>query len=574
MPLSRTWSWEFPVSRERLWRYVGDTDWVNEHAGLPRITVRFEPLPLGGTRRFASLRRGPFIAQWEERPAVWQAPEFYEVDRRYSRGPLRRFRSRTSLDALMPDRTRVRMDVDLEAASALYEPLLGLIASQGKAGADRAFGLAAQLASRDDAPHETNADRVLEEFLKTAEDRDVRHMRPYELADRWKLPRRDVLRAFLSATRAGKLNLRWRVICPHCRGSSAGLESLEALHLDSHCAACNATFDPAFDRSVEVTFDARPLRPGLEEEIMYCIASPRRSPHVHTQRAIAPGAREIAELHLGAGTYDVNAIGMQTVPFRACDDEDAGPELAVRVAPNAVSVAQAVSTGSVRVLLENATDREALVRIEDGRWPDTIVTAAQVTALQEFRDMFSSEVLSPGLELGIETIAVLFTDLVGSTAMYSRTGDAPAFRIVTDHFGVIREIVARYEGAVVKTIGDAVMAVFVNPANCLKAAIELDSKVQSVTCQGTPLRLRVGMHAGPCIAMRANERIDYFGTTVNLAARLESVANAGEVTMARLDAQRPDIAALLEPFKDRLSDEFLEIKGFARPVEVVRMRVC
>ncbi|HET9097386.1 MAG TPA: adenylate/guanylate cyclase domain-containing protein, partial [Candidatus Baltobacteraceae bacterium] len=174
---------------------------------------------------------------------------------------------------------------------------------------------------------------------------------------------------------------------------------------------------------------------------------------------------------------------------------------------------------------------------------------------------------------GIESIAVLFTDLVGSTAMYSRTGDAPAFRIVTDHFTVIRDIVSRYEGAIVKTIGDAVMAVFIDAGNCLRAAVELDRSVQGITWDGAPLRLRAGMHAGPCIAMRANERIDYFGTTVNLAARLESAAGAGEVTMARADAQRAGVAPLLREFGDRAGSETLEIKGFARPIDVVRLRV-
>lgn len=572
MPLRREWTWEFPVARERLWEYLGDTDWVNEHARLPRITARYEPLQGGSTRRLASLRRWPFTFEWEERPTFWQAPAFHEVERIYSRGPLSRFWSRTTLEALAAQRTHVRVEVELTASSPVLRVLLPLIAAEGKRGADRAFRRAAEVASRTPRTPD-NAEQALTAFLATAEDRDVRRMRPYELADRWNLPRRDVLRAFLSATRAGKLNLRWSVLCPGCRGASAGVETLEALQRGNHCDACNVSFEASFDRSVEVTFDARPMRPGLEADALFCIASPQRSPHVHAQRAVAAGSLERAELQLSPGTYDVNAVGLYAVPFIVSSGGPAPRELPVRITAEAVSVPYDVSDGTVRVSIENASSRDALIRIEDGRWPDTIVTAAQVTALQEFRDLFSSEVLSPGLELGIETIAVLFTDLVGSTAMYSRTGDAPAFRIVSDHFGVIRDIVARYEGAIVKTIGDAVMAVFVNPANCFKAAVELDEKVQAVTCDGMPLRLRVGMHAGPCIAMRANERIDYFGTTVNLAARLQSLANAGEVTMGKDDASRPDISPLLRAFAARATNEELAIKGFARPVEVVRLRV-
>lgn len=570
MVLERTWTWDFPAAREPLWTYLSDTDWVNEHAGLPKISARYEPLPDGGTRRMAFFKRGPLTVAWEERPTIWRAPEFHQEERVYSSGPLKRFRSRTWLESLAPDRTRVRMDVELTAASPLYQPLLPVIAAHGKRGAGRAFALAARLAAQTAAPP-TDAQRALQSFLQTAEDRDVRRMRPYELAGRWKLPRRDVLRAFLSATRAGMLDLRWSVLCPACRGPSPGVQRLEAVAEHAHCPACNISFDAQFDRSVEVTFDARPLRPSLTEDALYCIASPQRSPHVHAQHVVAPGARQTTQLSLAPGSYDVNAGAMHAVPFVVSAEETCA-QLPVYISDGSVTLPYAVASGAQSVSIENATAREALVRIEDGRWPDTIVTAAQVTALQEFRDLFSSEVLAPGLELGIQSIAILFTDLVGSTAMYSRTGDAPAFRIVTNHFDIIREIVGRHEGAIVKTIGDAVMAVFVNPVNCLRACVELDKRVQSITCDGVPLRVRVGMHAGPCIAMRANERVDYFGTTVNLAARLESAANAGEVTMARSDAERADIAPLLAQFKT-VERETLAIKGFAARIEIVRLRV-
>ena len=572
MALQRTWTWELGAPRERLWTYLGDTDWVNEAAGLPKIAARYEPLPQGGSKRIVSFRRGPLVVEWEERPTLWQAPEFHEVERVYSRGPLRRFRTRTTLDSLGAGRTGVRVDVELAAAARPFEPLLPLIAAFGRRGAGKAFARAEILARRAQPNLPGDAGDALASFLQSAEDRELRRMRPYELADSWQLPRREVLRAFLNATRAGRLNLRWSVLCPGCRGADAGVETLAQLEREHHCPACNIAFDASFDRSVEVTFDARPLRPRLKEAALYCIASPARSPHVHAQHTLAPGAREEAVLALLPGTYDVNAGPRPPVPFVVSHDERAA-ELPVRISADAVEAPAAVCSGAVRIAFENRSERDALVRIEDGRWPDTIVTAAQVTALQEFRDLFSSEVLSLGLELGIETIAVLFTDLVGSTALYSRTGDAPAFRIVSDHFAAIREVVARYEGAVVKTIGDAVMAVFADPANALRAAVELDRCVQGVECDGSPLRLRVGMHAGPCIAMRANGRIDYFGTTVNLAARLEAMANAGEVTMARNDAERAGIAALLEPYAGRCSNEALAIKGFERPVEVVRLRV-
>jgi class 3 adenylate cyclase len=585
--LRQTWVWEFDAPRTRLWRYLADTDWVNEHAGLPRIAARYEVQPEGGTRRFASFRKGPVLFEWEERPTVWEVPHFFEVERLYTSGPLKRFFTRTTLEALDAGRTKVVVDVELSAASPLTEPLLGLIAAQGKHGATRAFRLAARLASKDDAappaggnlgPFVQLADARIDasvvasiaSFVEAAENRELQRMRPYELADRWGLPRREMLRAFLTATRLGLFNLSWSVICPGCRGPTPGIESLGKLERGYHCEACNLSFDAGFDRSVEVTFDARPLGRAVEQGL-FCIASPQRSEHVYAQHVIEPDGAFDLKVNLPQGTYDVNAIGAGKAPFVATGEEPSRT-LFVEVHPlTGIDAAHAVAAGEVRITVANECERELVVRIENGRWPDTIATAAAVTAMQEFRDLFSSDVLAPGLDLSIESLAILFTDLIGSTAMYARTGDAPAFRIVSDHFDVVRDIVARHEGVLVKTIGDAVMAAFIDPAKCLEAALELDGSVRTISADGEELRLRVGFHTGPCIAMRANDRIDYFGTTVNLAARLQSLARAGEVTFVRSLAQRPAVGARLRELGLRVAIETLPIKGFTEPVEVARV---
>jgi adenylate cyclase len=539
-----------------------------------------------GTKRFASLRQGPFTFEWEERPTIWRVPEFFAVERLYIRGPLKRFLTTTTLESLAPDRTRVVVTILLEAASLLTEGLLPIVAATGKRGANRAFRLAAGLAARDEtipaaadpgvfAPLvamriDPAVVAVIAGFVAGADDRDLARMRPYELADRWRMPRREVLRAFLAATRAGLLNLSWSVICSSCRGPSPGMESLEVLQSGYHCPACNVAFDAVFDRSVEVTFDAKPMGRGGDVGL-FCIASPVRSSHVFGQFAVEAGEAADFELALAPGSYDVNAIGSGIAPFVVSDEEGA-TELEVSLhALTGIDTTHSVRSGVVGGRIENDLDDRTIVRVEDGRWPDTIATAAQVTALAEFRDLFSSQVLAPGLQLGIETIAVLFTDLIGSTAMYSKTGDASAFRIVNDHFDVVRDIIARHEGAMVKTIGDAVMAVFVDTSRCFDAALELDESVRTISVEGEPLRMRVGFHAGPCIAMRANDRIDYFGTTVNLAARLQSLAKAGEVTLAKSVARRPAIAPKLHDLGDRATEETVHVKGIEGAVEIVRI---
>jgi class 3 adenylate cyclase len=214
----------------------------------------------------------------------------------------------------------------------------------------------------------------------------------------------------------------------------------------------------------------------------------------------------------------------------------------------------------VLVRVGNLSPREAIVRVTEAELSAQIATAAEVTALQAFRDLFSSEVLAEGLELGIRSLTVVFTDVVGSTEMYARTGDARAFRLVREHFDALRDVIALRRGAIVKTIGDAVMAVFADPVDAVEAALRFGEAA-------APLRLRIGLHRGPCIAMRSNDRLDYFGATVNLASRVGHAAGPGEVLLTTAVADDPRVADAL-PAGER---GVVTLRGIAQPVEVVRI---
>jgi class 3 adenylate cyclase len=219
-----------------------------------------------------------------------------------------------------------------------------------------------------------------------------------------------------------------------------------------------------------------------------------------------------------------------------------------------------VRAGVVHVHVANASARDAIVRVTEAELSDQIATAAHVTALQAFRDLFSSEVLGEGLELSIRSLTLVFTDVVGSTRMYSDNGDARAFRLVREHFDALHEVIALRRGAIVKTIGDAVMAVFADPRDAVESALLFADAV-------APLQIRVGMHRGPCIAMRANDRIDYFGATVNLASRVEHAARAGEILMTSTVADDARVADIL-PAGERGT---VALRGIPEPVEVVRV---
>ncbi len=151
-----------------------------------------------------------------------------------------------------------------------------------------------------------------------------------------------------------------------------------------------------------------------------------------------------------------------------------------------------------------------------------------------FRQILGEQTLPPQHSLGVDHLAVFFSDLKSSTLLYQRMGDAAAFALVREHFEVIFQAVERHGGAAVKTMGDGVMGTFFHSADALRGVLEalhgLDELNQRMGLQGDErLRLKVGLYAGPCIVVTLNHRLDYFGSTVNIAARLSDLSQGDEV---------------------------------------------
>ena len=190
--------------------------------------------------------------------------------------------------------------------------------------------------------------------------------------------------------------------------------------------------------------------------------------------------------------------------------------------------------GPLRLTLTNNTDRrvlptvwiaaDALHELLGKRKP--IVTAKRMLTNQTFRDVFKGDNLAPDQRLKITSLTFLFTDLKGSTALYQRVGDVAAFDLVRAHFRALLEIIAAEKGAVVKTIGDAVMATFIRPEHAIAGSLKMRKAMQRLNEErGTSdLMVKIGIQEGPCLAVMLNERQDYFGQTVNIAARVQALA--------------------------------------------------
>jgi class 3 adenylate cyclase len=186
-------------------------------------------------------------------------------------------------------------------------------------------------------------------------------------------------------------------------------------------------------------------------------------------------------------------------------------------------------------------------------------------------------VLAPGLQLAIRRLAFLFTDLTGSTALYQAVGQARAFRLVQEHFALLREEIAAHRGAVVKTIGDAVMAAFPSGADALAAALAMQRAIRRLDAADavdTARLLKIGLHEGPCIAVTANGRLDYFGTAVNTASRVEHECRGGQIVLTDDVYRDPAVQARLRAERLQPEPDETRLRGIAEPVRLYRLTVA
>ncbi|MCB1177817.1 MAG: adenylate/guanylate cyclase domain-containing protein, partial [Leptospiraceae bacterium] len=176
-------------------------------------------------------------------------------------------------------------------------------------------------------------------------------------------------------------------------------------------------------------------------------------------------------------------------------------------------------------------------------------------------------------EIGVKNIAILFTDLKGSTRLYNEKGDAFSYKVVSDHFDILIENAYKHEGAIVKTIGDAVMAIFLNPLNAIEYAINIQSSIDDLNekLEEKFVSLKVGIHYGPALAVTMNEKLDYFGTTVNLAARTEGQCKGDDIVITKTLYNYPGVVEMLMEKKVKLEEFQTEIKGFDRSYSMVRI---
>jgi class 3 adenylate cyclase len=405
---------------------------------------------------------------------------------------------------------------------------------------------------------------VIERLVAEAPDHHLCRINAPALAANRGLDEEPMVAAFLHAARIGMFDISWNVLCPGCGGVLDTNATLKTVQKDEYtCALCADAYEPTLDEMVEVTFTV----------------SPRvRKIAAHNPEAL-PLAEYYRQMYWGSGVDVPDQNYQAVVDDFVIDHVDLAPDekavLSVQLPAEFVIIFEPVThsaqfidvkgeptrerqnlaltydlehihnqtlemrPGPLRLALENRTGTRILPSVIIAG--DTLhgllhnrrpfLTAKRLLSNQTFRDLYRTDTLDVAQRLKITSLTFLFTDLRGSTELYERVGDLVAFDLVQAHFKVLNEIVAAEAGAVVKTIGDAVMATFPTPDRAIAAALRMRDAMHQLNQQygREDLVLKIGVHEGPCIAVSLNERQDYFGQTVNIASRVQGLANSQSI---------------------------------------------
>jgi class 3 adenylate cyclase len=591
----RRWTWHLAQPPEVLWPVISDTARFNEAAKLPKYQVEDILQGDGRVLRLARATVAGLTLEWEELPYEWVRGRSFRQTRLFRKGPLRRF---GPIVELKPEGGGTLLSYTLtgEPKGILGALLFRLgFLKKGGAAIDRLVKMAAgylggeRARLYDYAPPSLPrgaAERVaaavaqieagayghglaprLGEHLLAAQEVDLMRMRPLKLARDWAAEPRYVIELFLEAARVGLLRLSWDLLCPRCRGAKSSVASLDQLPKAAHCSSCNIAYDADFARNVELSFQPAPAVRALTIG-EYCLNGPYATPHVVVQQVLAAGEARTVAADLPAGPYRLRTLE----PGGAVDIDHAAetgfPEIIVD--DGTVAAGPPSPRGEIR--LGNRGARDAGIVIESREWVADALTAHRATLLQAFRDLLPGEALRPGEDIAIDNVTLMFTDLAGSTALYERIGDGPAYRLVRDHFAFLAAAVRRHDGTLVKTIGDAVMAGFADPADAVRAALEVQDTVSAFNARRgeQAITIKIGLHGGPCIAVTMNDRLDYFGSTVNTAARLQGQSHGGDIVLSESLAADPAVAALLAD-RPRTAEQ-AQLKGLAEAVLFERLQ--
>jgi class 3 adenylate cyclase len=446
------------------------------------------------------------------------------------------------------------------------------------------------------------ADAILR-LIDEGEDHELNRINLLDFALHTGLDEERVISGFLHASRLGLFDLTWNVLCPGCSGVLDAHSTLKSLrHDDYHCGLCACGYQASVDEQVEVAFTVSPrvrriaahdpnTLPLWEyfKQVFWSsgVDLNKESFEALTDEVtldaleLPAGEKAVLSLQLPQQFIIVFEPVTHSAQFIDVQGEPTKERQQLSLIYNNAHAPVGTTTmrpGPLRLSLDNQAGvrtlptvfiaADALHELIGKRKP--FLTAKRMLSNQTFRDVFKADNLSIDQRLKITSLTFLFTDLKGSTALYERVGDLAAFDLVRAHFHALLEIISSEKGAVVKTIGDAVMATFIRPEHALAAGLRMRAAMETLNvARGTSdLVVKIGIHEGPCLAVMLNERQDYFGQTVNIAARVQGLSTSQSIHITGPVIDAPAVAAMLDKASIAPIQKQAALRGIADKIVV------
>jgi class 3 adenylate cyclase len=466
----------------------------------------------------------------------------------------------------------------------------------------------------------------LESLIRDGSDFDLFRVNPLRYATERGVEESEAIDLFLHAAKSGLFVMEWAIVCVSCANVFKSFRNLEKLDPHFQCNACQMKNSANLDEYIQVMFTVSPkVRDILLHHPERLTAESRYFEYQLSKDAKAqidgnsipqvlkswtllleyldPGETTSlnADLESGAlvfrdvitsssvaflvidGTPPGKSSFLLSLSEDGFDDPEAGFSpltLETPIGDIDFPTVHFIGPNSISVQVENTTNRT--VSLWAVRYPpldsftpqkiefDPFLSAKRTLSTQTFRQLFRSELVSKEEALTVNDLTFLFTDLKGSTSMYDEIGDATAYNLVRLHFDVLARAVAENSGAIVKTIGDAVMATFIDPTDAVKASLAMFEELEQLNDTiSARLELKVGVHRGHTIAVTLNDRVDYFGQTVNIAARTQQLAVAGEIYVTSDVYETPGVSALLDDYE--VSNTTGAMAGVAEEIPLLRI---
>lgn len=547
------WFYNLQVTADEIWPYLADTSRMNRDLGL----TAWKETTVGGELHVEASSLGR-VQRWVEKPWIWKQPHEIQNHRVFSQGWMTEQRG---VFKVYPETEGCRVAVYFQwGFKSIFSKWLFLLASNilhkkfadffkktensivafknsksGKVKPSFALSEEKQKAAQEKInkiKHDFEVDKswndlknqILTYFL-TEDEMNLDKVHPKKVASQIDVTLPQFLGEARDLLRKGFLYLAWEVVCPHCRGAVASEKYLSAISNKNQCESCDIEFSLEQEESVEVVFHLTSKLRDIQVQ-QYCAAEPAKKKHIKLCQQLAGGEHRQFGMKLPEGRYRLRGGLLPELSF-VVDRTIAISEL---IWPLNESVDEVKVNPQFNLVATNGSSNAIELILEESWWLKDKLLPGEVLSLPQFRDLFSQDYLASGVKLYLGQQVLLFTDIVGSTPLYRELGDAKAFEAVRKHYEEIEKIVISNNGVLVKFIGDAVMAAYLDLQDAVRSAISIQNTFAAVE---KPIKLRVSLNHGPVLCANLNVGLDYFGTTVNNAAKIQKWAKENQIAMTQ-----------------------------------------